>query len=49
MLQTINFTNRERIEMGDEIETFVQYLSKKLPGADYESEATESTEALREE
>lgn len=38
-METINFTNRERIEMGDQISTFVDYLSKKLPKPDYDSSA----------
>lgn len=36
-MRSINFTNRERIEMGDEISLFMDFLNKKLPQADYES------------
>ena len=46
-METINFTNRERIEMGDQISTFVDYLSRKLPKPDYESSQEEETNESR--
>ena len=49
MMKTITFTNRERIEMGEELEVFVDYLAKKLPQADYESSdsGTDLKEAIQ--
>jgi len=40
-MKSINFTNRERIEMGEDITLFMEFLSKKLPQADYESDFSE--------
>jgi hypothetical protein len=39
-MKSINFTNRERIEMGEEISLFIEFLRKKLPQADYEKTST---------
>ncbi len=35
MMKTIFFTNRERIEIGDDHIEYMTYLQKKLPGANY--------------
>ena len=37
-MQTITFTNRERIMISDDKNAFLEYLSHKLPPADYSSE-----------
>lgn len=41
-MRSINFTNRERIEMGEDITLFMDFLNKKLPLADYESDLSEN-------
>ena len=35
-MKTIFFTNRERIEIGDDHIQYMTYLQKKLPGANYD-------------
>ena len=34
-MKTIFFTNRERIEIGDDHIQYMTYLQKKLPGSNY--------------
>ena len=40
-MKTIGFSNRERIEIGDKVDMFIEFLSKKLPQSDYESSEPE--------
>jgi len=35
LMKTINFTNRERIMIGDDSKIFIEYLQEKLPEANY--------------
>ena len=37
MMKTIGFSNRERIEMGEKVDVFIDFLAKKLPQPDYET------------
>jgi len=40
-MKTINFTNRERIMIGDDINALIDYLDNKLPDSNYMSSCSE--------
>lgn len=40
-MKTINFTNRERIMIGDDINVLIDYLANKLPESNYLSSSSD--------